>query len=183
MFDFLKKKEPLLFTMDITLDDLSDDAASARATTVKIKPDGSVYAGARKIGKISNKLWEYILQFGTPKEMRRITPLVFQVDVPGEMSSAGIADDTSGHPYTYRCGSTDFWPCMMPKTEYDCELVDQGDHFDVMVLGVRIGQMDEVPERKRLDKLRSMIKSGYKTTARIAPQNTYCDLIVNVRKA
>ena len=181
MLGFFEKKSAPLFTLDLTLDGLSDDAASAKATTVKIKQDGSVYAGFRNIGTIAAPLWNYIRQFGTPKEMRRITPLVFEVDVPGTADREQICTNTAAHPYTYTCGSTCVWPRMIPKTEYNCDLVDRDDHLDVMVAGTKIGQMNEVEERKRLSKVRSMMKSGFQATAKIAPQNTYCDLYVNLR--
>ena len=182
MFDFLKKNEEPLFTLSVKLEHRAEDALTEKAPIVKIKSDGSVYAAIKRIGNIAPPLWNYILQFGTPKEMRRESPLVFDMDVYGQVDRADICENPIGHPYIYSCGVTDIWPHMIPHAEYYCQIIDHEDHFDVIVSGVKIGEMEDIEEKKRLAKLRNMLSNGYKATAKIAPQDNYCDLFVNIRK-
>lgn len=182
MLDLLSKKKEPLFMLPVKLEHRTEDVITEKIPVLRIKSDGSVYAAIKKVGNIAPALWQYVLQFGTPKELRRYTSESFEMDVYGTIDRSAICENPIGHPYTYLCGVTEVWPYMIPRAEYYCQLIDRDDHFDIVVLGAKIGELEEEEERSRLGKLRSMLSKGFTATAKILPHNDYCDLFVNVRK-
>lgn len=173
-----------LFTMKIDLYPFNDKVLMTHPKVLKLCPDGTAKCGRKKAGTVRKEIWNYITQFGTPTEARELDPEVlnmFKVTVPGEINMELLSPDVDGKMYSYHCGSIPF-PEMIPNNEYKCELVDQEDHFDIIVAGKKIGKVDQAKDRDRLGILRRMIKQDFKFTAQIQPTLTKCNLYLILRE-
>lgn len=194
MFDFLKKmttpkqaqpaqvkKDPLLFTIDVMLDPCNDAVLNEGTQVMTLDKNGTAYAGRKIAGKIDPHCWAYITGFGTPDQMKRLAYNRFKVEVRGAADMSDVFPDPHDKPYIYRCGYSQEYPHMLPMTEYRCSLVDQDDHFDVVVAGNVVGRMND-DRYGRLKKLSAMISKGFQTTAQIDPDGKACGFFVIVRK-
>ena len=160
------KKDPL-FVMEIELDPYTDNL-DQRCETMRISVDGSVYNNRKLyVGKIPEAQWRYIRQFDKPSKMSRTGYNRFTVEISGDIDKSKVFPDPGDKPYIYKCGDTLFMPYMVPGQEYYCELVDQQDHFDVLVDGKKLGELKELKDRNRVSKLRAMLDKGYQATAQI----------------
>lgn len=180
MFDFLKKKDPLLFTMDVKLEPYDDNVMNIRTLKVDIK-DGYAYIKGKRAGKIC--MWDYISQFGTPTEMVRTDFNRFKVDVRGTADRSLIFPDPHDKPYIYNCGIAAKCPPMMPGLEYICEMKydhENKDKYDVYVAGKKVGTLKE--KNGRVARLTRMLHTGYQATAQVEANLTKFTLYVIVRK-
>ena len=180
MFDFLKKKEPLLFTMKVMLDPCYDNVLMEGCQLMLLKPDGSAYAGKKMAGRIPVNAWKYITGFCTPDQMKRTGYNSFDVEVRGTADMTNVIPDPHDKPYIYRCGHVATYPHMLPHTEYLCDLVRSDDHLDIMVNNEKIGEMDD--KRGRCEKVEKMLAGGFQATAQIEPSPNSCGIFVRIRK-
>lgn len=180
MFDLLKKKEPLLFKMKAMLDPCDDDVLMKGCQLMKLKDDGTAYAGKEKAGKIPANVWEYITSFCTPKKMQRTGYNSFEVEVRGAADIPNAIPDPHDKPYIYRCGHEKHFPHMLPGTEYLCALSKNGDDLDIIVNDQKIGTVTD--KDGRVKRLEDMIRKGFQTSAQIEPSPMSCGIFLIVRK-
>ena len=179
MFDFLKSKKPLLFTIEVSLDPYNSDVLGIGSKELQIKSDGTAINCGKPAGRIP--IWNYIKQFDTPRSMSRIDFNRFMIDVHGEADRTLIAEPVARKPYSYECVLTAY-PNMIPNQEYLCSLVLNGDLIDVIVGGVKIGELIDKKKRGTIEKVEKMLGNGWRTTAMIYPSRGKLTLWVNILK-